>query len=112
MWRAVRCTQSARYLCVNIDANDSASDSFILTGIGTQPVSMYGQAVTKALPLHGSDGFCLVRPGAEGTMKALAVVARQGSSGNGIYTVRAECFSPDFIGYTSRGTAAKLLQDE
>lgn len=96
----VKCTKASRFLQVRLEAippedEEDITTRFQMTAVGTSPAAMDNQdfvRVAETLPGKNPVTTAMVRPGPEGTMKAVVVVtpvlfSLAGSS----YRLTAEC---------------------
>jgi hypothetical protein len=115
----VKCAKASRLIEFRIEADNSgpAIARFQMTAIGTLPTAMDdGDLALFATTLPGEEiefGY-LVRPGSEGTIKALVAVSPVLTSGpNPTYTFSAECFSGETLGdFVSKKTTIEQRVDE
>ncbi|MBY0279238.1 hypothetical protein K2Z84_28220 [Candidatus Binatia bacterium] len=113
----LRCPQASSMMCLTIEsgaAEGPSAPSFVASAIATAPSSMLGSARVVQLPGSDERFFCLLRPGAEGTIRALLTVAVTGSGPSPVtYTARAQCYSGNvFDGLVSRDTRLAIKQDQ
>jgi hypothetical protein len=107
----VKCLQASRSMTVTI-RDPTQDDGLTATLVGTSPLGMVGRSAAGETEVGGSSTatLVLVRPGAEGTMKALATVAAFASaSGPRSYAIDVQCATAGGIARTSSLT---LKQDQ
>lgn len=111
----IKCTQSARYLYVLVGDDWAVrhssrfSDTYVqgqLTGLA--PSTMYGKSVATPGYLGLGDGWYLtiIRPGTEGTMKALATVQAV-QYFDRLYAIDVWCYSNVYFAYRNASLLKK-----
>jgi len=114
----LKCTQASSMICLTIETGDVddpiSAPSWIATAAATAPATMLGSSKVVQLPENGGKSLCLLRPGSEGTIKALLTVSVTSSGPSPVgYTARAQCFAGNlFDGLTARKTTLAILQDQ
>jgi hypothetical protein len=103
----VKCTKASRFLCftLEVEVQDADPDTiarYQMTGNGTAPAAMDNQdfsRVVENLPGKESRTTCMVRPGPEGTMRALVdVTPNLLLAGSPDYRFIAECAAGEIFG--------------
>jgi hypothetical protein len=103
----VKCTKASRFLQVTLEAIPPEADEdfltrFQMTAVGTSPIAMDNQdfvRIAETLPGKNPITTAMVRPGPEGTMKAVVVVTPVLFSAAGTsYRLVAECAKGDLFG--------------
>jgi hypothetical protein len=113
----IKCTQASKVACVQVEGTESDPTLFSIAAFGTAPATMLGSIQRMNLFQSASGAVCLVRPGAEGTMKALLTVTAYATNApphapNRSYRLRAECKRAPSNGYATRNTTITRKQNE
>ena len=95
----VKCTKASRFLQVTLTAIPPSFDEdtyvrFQMTGVGTQPAPMDTQDFVRSaetLPGKNPVTTTFVRPGPEGTMRAIIAVTSPFGLAGSSYRLKAEC---------------------
>lgn len=87
----VKCTQSSHSIRVTVTDSGSNDDKFTFSLVATSPPTILGQGEVEYVPAGGSNTDSVLRPAADGPMKALLSVWGNGSVALRTYTLDAEC---------------------
>ena len=107
----VKCLQASRTMTVTVRDDVANVNGLTAALVGASPLQMLGQAAAGETQPGGPSTASLVltRPGAEGTMKALATVAAFAGTGPRSYTIDVRCTT---AGGTVRSSSIVLEQDQ
>jgi hypothetical protein len=112
----VKCAQASALLCIDVEGNETDPTTFTFTALGTSPAQMYARAEHGHLWIDETKGFCFLRPGGEGSMKALIAVGAYEQSANGSgprsYRLHAECMRNFDQGFATRKTTVTRRQNQ